>query len=81
MDIPPLYFAVITVAKLATVRIVNSWNRRSEHTVRRDNKTLSMCSHLLDLPTDKTSPKFIFEMDFETIINSTDDSGETTHTT
>ena len=78
VDLPPLHFAVMTAAKLATVRIINSWNSRSEYTIRRDNKTLSRCSYLLEFPTDRTSPKFTFERDFETIINSKDDSGETT---
>ena len=65
MDMPPLHMAITAAAKLATVGIVKIWNKRSEHTERRDNKTLSKCSHLLEFPTDKASLKFIFERDFE----------------
>ena len=78
VDFPPLHVAVITAARLALVRIVNRWNKRSEHTERRDNKTLSECSYLLNLPTDITPLKFCFERDFNTTINSRADFGETT---
>lgn len=64
LNLPPLHVAVETTAELVTIRIANGDLKRSRTSMARDSVVMSSCPYALDVPKDKTQPKFFFEKRF-----------------